>query len=179
MVGLYVPKPHTLHAAPSDPAKPSSQMHSAMDTAPLSETVLAGHARHTDPPVIFRYVPPSHAWQLPLPFARLNNPAAHAVHAAPSDPSVPTKQIQSVRASLPLGELVLDGHSEQTVPAIMSRYVPAPHAAHAGFDPVFALYSPAGHASHGPPFGPSKPALQKQFVTAVLIVDEEAFPGQA
>jgi hypothetical protein len=46
-------------------------------------------------------------------------------------------------------------------------------------DPVDALYLPASHTVHGPPFGPVAPALQVQFVKAALPAGELEFDGQA
>jgi len=53
----------------------------------------------------------------------------------------------------------------------------AGQAVHAA-DPVDALYLPASHAVHGPPFGPVAPALQLQFVKASLPAGELEFDGQ-
>jgi hypothetical protein len=54
----------------------------------------------------------------------------------------------------------------------------AGQAVHAAV-PVDALYLPASHAVHGPPFGPVAPALQVQFVKAALPAGELEFDGQA
>eukprot|EP00961_Rhodomonas_salina_P078215 1051112-Rhodomonas_salina.1 len=50
-----------------------------------------------------------HWEQAPEPFTALYVPIAHAEHAAPSEPSNPTLQMQSVMSSLPLRECVLEG----------------------------------------------------------------------
>eukprot|EP00961_Rhodomonas_salina_P298139 3937827-Rhodomonas_salina.2 len=86
---LYVPSPHAVHATPSHPSNPTSQMQSSTSSLPSSESVLAGHLAHTDPPVSFRYVPASHPVHAPDPLAPLYTPTPHAllVHAAPSAPS--------------------------------------------------------------------------------------------
>jgi hypothetical protein len=54
----------------------------------------------------------------------------------------------------------------------------AGQAVHAAV-PIDALYLPASHAMHGPPFGPVAPALQVQFVKAALPPGELEFDGQA
>ena len=54
----------------------------------------------------------------------------------------------------------------------------AGHVVHAA-DPVDALYLPASHAVHGPPFGPVAPAMQVQFVKAALPAGELEIDGQA
>jgi hypothetical protein len=58
------------------------------------------------------------------------------------------------------------------------EYVPAPQSVHRA-DPVSALYFPATHVVHEPPSGPVHPALQVQFVNAVLPAGESEFDGQA
>lgn len=58
------------------------------------------------------------------------------------------------------------------------EYLPDPQFAHAA-DPAFALYFPAAHRSHGPPFGPFEPALQVQSNCASLPASEFDLGGQA
>eukprot|EP00961_Rhodomonas_salina_P187173 2527263-Rhodomonas_salina.1 len=48
---LYVPTVHAEHTDPSTPSYPMLQMQPAMTSLPVSESVLAGHVRHTEPAV--------------------------------------------------------------------------------------------------------------------------------
>eukprot|EP00961_Rhodomonas_salina_P100316 1349281-Rhodomonas_salina.1 len=58
----------------------------------VGESELAEQPTQTEPPVTFRYVPASHAVQLPDPLTALYKPAAQAVHANPCDPWYPMLQ---------------------------------------------------------------------------------------
>eukprot|EP00961_Rhodomonas_salina_P249271 3369386-Rhodomonas_salina.1 len=100
-----------MHAFPSGPSYPTSQMQSVIASLPKSELVLAGQLRHTDPPVTFRYVPAAQSEHMPDPFTPLYVPSGQAEQAAPSDPSYPTLQMQSVTWSLPTIESVFPGQA--------------------------------------------------------------------
>ena len=69
--------------------------------------------------------------------------------------------MQSVRATLVVGELE-----------------PVGHAVHKTL-PVVSLYFPVTHAVHGPPSGPVCPVKQMQFVTDELVLGEEERKGHA
>jgi hypothetical protein len=56
------------------------------------------------------------------------------------------------------------------VAPVVLKYLPAPQSVHAT-DPATALYFPATHATHAPPFGPVNPRLQTQASTAVCAVN--------
>eukprot|EP00961_Rhodomonas_salina_P025881 349769-Rhodomonas_salina.1 len=112
-----VPTTHALHAPPA-PSYPMLHRHMSLPTA---ESLFAGQLTH-----------------VPDPFTSLYAPAAHGEHAAPSVPSYPTLQMQSVIASLPSSEPVLAGHDRHTDPPVTSRYVPASQLEQ-GSDPLTGL----------------------------------------
>lgn len=93
---LYLPALHALHADPSNPSNPGRQTQYSIPSLPNCEWVFAGHCRHTEPPVAFRYVPAAQSEHDPDPFTPLYLPCGHAEHADPSEPSNPTWQVQSV-----------------------------------------------------------------------------------
>eukprot|EP00961_Rhodomonas_salina_P025301 341107-Rhodomonas_salina.1 len=150
---LYLPKPHAEHTAPSDPSYPARQMQSVMLLLPIREYVFDGQTRHADAAVLLRYDPAAQSVQLPDPFTPLYVPIAHAEHAAPSQPSCPTSQMQSLMLSLPVSEYVLNGQLWQPEAAVLFWYDPATQPKHVP-DPFMLLYFPASHATHGPPSAP-------------------------
>eukprot|EP00961_Rhodomonas_salina_P158275 2130601-Rhodomonas_salina.1 len=105
-------------------------MQSAMSSLPTSEFELEGQPSHADAAVMFWYVPTEHCEHVPEPLTSLNEPPAHAEHAAPSDPSNPTLHVQSAMLSLPISEFVLAGQLKQTDPSVLFKYVPAAHSMH-------------------------------------------------
>ena len=89
--------------------------------------------------------------------------------------------MQFVKAALPSGALEFDPGQEMhveidTCPSFV-EYFPVPQSEQVAV-PVNALYFPATHAAHRPPFGPVDPALQVQLVKAVLPTSELEFDGQ-
>ena len=99
-----------MHASPSDvPLCPAKHWQSSRASLPDAELVPAGHVAHPPAPVTAVYLP-----------------AAHALHASPSEAAVyPATHTQSVNASLSAAELVCSGHAAQL--------------------PVSAMYHPASH----------------------------------
>ena len=188
---LNVPASHALHAAPSEvPLYPAKHLQPSL---PDAELVPIGHRRHT-----------------PVPIAGLYLPVSHAEHAAPSDvPLYPIKHVQSIKSSLPNGELVPAGHGEHSTAPVATLYVPAPHAVHSATvyparhtqsvalllpfaelvceghavqvsDPVTSLYVPALHALHcNPSDARVYPATHKQSVNSLLPSAELVCEGQA
>ena len=65
--------------------------------------------------------------------------------------------------------------SQMPVPTALLNF-PLSHAVQLPFAAT-VLYFPATHASHGPPSGPEKPALQVQFAKDELLKGEAEFPG--
>jgi hypothetical protein len=63
------------------------------------------------------------------------------------------------------------------VPPTVSEYMPALQFVQAPLPDTF-LYLPAGHTVHRPPFGPVKPTLQVQAVSAELDPGEFELAGQ-
>jgi hypothetical protein len=123
---LYVPAPHAVHSAPSEPAVyPATQMQSYTPSLPADELVPAGQLEHAPAPVTDLYLP-----------------ASHAAHATPSDSAVcPAMQLQSPTPVLAKDELVPQGHAEHAPVPVSGLYVPTPHAVHSTpSDP--AVYPP-------------------------------------
>jgi hypothetical protein len=90
-------------------------------------------------------------------------------------------QVQLVKAALPAGELELDGqalHFELSAAPSVVEYVPVPQSVQVAV-PVNALYFPATHCVHEPPFDLVDPVLQVQLVKAALPAGELEFDGQA
>ena len=94
---------------------------------------------HAKEPVVFLYLP-----------------ATHAVHVPPFGPVKPMLHVQAARAELAIGELELVGQARQVVATVaptVVEYLPAPQLVHTAV-PVVFLYVPATQAVHGPPLGP-------------------------
>eukprot|EP00961_Rhodomonas_salina_P300037 3939423-Rhodomonas_salina.4 len=149
-----------------------------MPSVPASDTVFAGHMKHTDPAVSFRYVPAAHAVHDPDPFTGLYDPTEQAWHAAPSDPAYPMSQTQSVIASDPSIESVFSGQPTQTVPPVTFMYLPASQTVHAD-EPVTFLNFPLSQAVQLPPSGPVNPTSQTHASTVSLPAVEFELLGQA
>jgi hypothetical protein len=114
-------------------------------------------------PVVVRYLPAPqsmHVAATDAPVAVEYLPAPQSVHVLPAEAPLAVEY-------LPLA------HSTQSVDAslpVAPEYLPAPQSVHAT-DPATALYFPATHATHAPPFGPVNPRLQTQASTAVCSVN--------
>lgn len=106
-------------------------------------------------------------------------PGGHASHSPPSEPMKPALQTQKSTVGDPGPDDVSSGHATHVsddIAPVASEYVSLGHSSHAP-GPLSALYDPARHASHSPPFGPVKPALHSQSVKAVLPGLESALTG--
>lgn len=168
---LYFPTGQAEQAAPPDPSYPIVQIQSESSSLPRSEVVLAGHETHVELSVSIRYVPSSHRVHDPDPFVGLYDPAVHAVHLLPPDPSNPTLQMQSVMSSLPNSEFVFAGQIRHADPSVTFRYSPAAQSEHVP-DPLTPLYLPSEHAVQATPLDPSYPILHTQSVIASLPTSE-------
>eukprot|EP00961_Rhodomonas_salina_P127783 1722686-Rhodomonas_salina.1 len=89
-----------------------------MSALPTSEKVLAGHEKHNDPAVAFRYVPAEHAVHDPDPFTALYEPTEQLRHNAPSRPSYPMLQMQPRLSPVFAAESVWFGQLRQVVAAL-------------------------------------------------------------
>jgi len=83
---------------------------------------------------------------------------------------------QSCTAVVPDSARKPAGHAVQTG-APLAAYVSAEHTLHAAL-PEILFAVPAGHATHGPTFGPVYPELHEQSLTFVLLNNEFAFAEQ-
>jgi hypothetical protein len=86
----------------------------------------------------------------------------------------PELQVHAAGTELESGEFELVGHARHvaaTVAATVVEYFAAVQSRHRAV-PVMILYFPAAQAVHVPPFGPVKPILQRQAVTATLAAGE-------
>jgi hypothetical protein len=160
---LYFPPTHAEQVPPSGPENPASQVQLVKYKLPTGELEFDGQSMH-----------------VVVPFNALYCPATHAAHGPPFGPVDPALQVQLVKAALPEGELEFDGqtkHVEIAEDPTAVEYVPAAQSEQVAV-PVNALYCPATHAAHGPPFGPVKPALQRQSVLVVLDCFDRDWSGQ-
>jgi len=90
-------------------------------------------------------------------------------------------QVQLDNALLAAGASELAGHikhSESDVAPTVVEYLPVPQAMQ-GSAPADAVYFPATHWVHMPPFGRVKPALHLQSVDIELPAGESAFARHA
>ena len=112
--------------------------------------------------VLVEYVPGKQSVHAALPLLVLYFPATQPVHGPPFGPVKPALHVQAASAELPLAELELGSHARQvaaSVAFVVVEYVRAAQFVHAAV-PLVVLYFPATQPTHGPPFGPVKPALQ-------------------
>ena len=113
------------------------------------------------------YVPAAQLVHAKLPMTVLYFPAAHTLHAPPSDPVKPILQSQLLDLTTDcelLGQLL---QVATAVAPVAAEYVLALQSVQPAL-PEFALYLPAPHAAHAPPSGPEKPATHTQSVGASL-----------
>ena len=132
-------------------------------------------------PEIVEYVPPAQRAQEAEPGEILYVPAVQIVQDPPSGPLDPLLHVQSLRASLPDGDDDWEGqlkHMLAVVAPEIVEYLPMPQLMHVLDEPGEILYMPATHSEHGPPSGPSAPALQVQAVAMRLPTGELEFDGQ-
>jgi hypothetical protein len=111
--------------------------HSVHAVDPASEYFPATQFAHSLEPVARAYVPAVQFVQALFDEVFLNFPAAHASHTAPSYPALHTHAVR--------------GHDLEV--ALMPQSVHAEES-------LSCEYFPTSHSTHGPPFGPEKPALQ-------------------
>jgi hypothetical protein len=118
----------------------------------------------------------------PEPVALFHVPVGHGEHGPPSGPVWPALHVQMLDALQPLHDAPeLVAHATQvpaSVAPVVVEYVPAAQSVHTIL-PVAILYLPATHVVHVPPFGPVKPALQVQAVSAELEIGELELVGHA
>jgi hypothetical protein len=113
------------------------------------------------------YVPAAQLVHAKLPMTVLYFPAAHTLHAPPSDPVKPILQSQLLDLTTDcelLGQLL---QVATAVAPVAAEYVLALQSVQPAL-PEFALYLPTPHAAHAPPSGPEKPATHTQSVGASL-----------
>ena len=146
---------------------------------------MLGHITHALAPAVLEYVPvghKTHVFGLVAPTAPEYAPAGHGTHVfelfAPVAPEyVPATQLRHALA--PAAEYFPAGHkihtAEELAPAV-PEYCPDRQLTHAPV-PVTVLYCPAGHAVHGPPFGPVYPASHTQLVSSPLFAGAREFTG--
>jgi hypothetical protein len=180
---LYFPATHGAHGPPSGPADPALQVQLVKAALPAGELEFDGQALHVElaaAPTAVEYVLAPQSRQVTVPVNDLYFPATHSAQGPPFGPVDPVLQVQLVKDALPSGELEFGGqalHFEMAVAPTAAEYVPAPQGVQVTV-PVNALYFPAVHGAHGPPFGPVDPVLQVQLVKAELPTGEMEFDGQ-
>ena len=94
-------------------------------------------------------------------------PAAHASHGPPSFPVNPAWHVQLATLGWPPGDVVYAGQALQVVAARLFWKLSGAQKVQ-GAEPAAALYCPAEHAWHGPPWRPVYPAVHTQSVFVVL-----------
>jgi len=207
VMSLYFPSTHATHEPPFGPLKPVLQAQAATAELETGEIELEGQLEHVDTPAA-EYFPAPQAVHTAepamekdpavqvvhdaLPVMSLYFPSTHATHEPPFGPEKPVLQAQAAIAELETGEIELEGQFEH-VPTPAAEYFPAPQAVHTVEPatekdpavqvvhdalPVVFLYAPPEHATHEPPFGPEKPALQMQAAIAELEAGDIEFEGQ-
>jgi hypothetical protein len=148
-------------------------VHSMQLSDPVALYVPAMHSVQMLTPAAL-YVPAEQFVQAEEPVADFQVPAPQGVHAVPSAPVYPARQVQIELSSI---EKVLSGHTVQFgatadeyvfasqgmhVPApVVFLYVPAVHDVHAT-EPVMVLYVPVSQAVHAVPSTPMYPARHVQ-----------------
>ena len=108
-------------------------------------------------------------------------PAVQRVQDPPLGPLDPMLHVQSLGALLPDGDDDREGqlrHVLDVVAPEVVEYVPLTQRAQDA-EPGELLYMPATHSEHGPPSGPSAPAVQVQAVAMGLPAGEWEFDGQS
>ena len=179
---LYLPAPHPTHGPPFGPVKPASHAHSDTPPLPAGASECAGHALHVPSPVAptaSEYLPAPQSSHAASPVPALYLPAPHSTHGPPFGPVKPASQIHADTPALPAGAFAFAGHAEHvpsSVCPVAPEYLPAPQYVHAA-SPAPALYLPAAQSTHGPPFGPVKPASQIHPDTPPLPAGASEFAG--
>jgi hypothetical protein len=156
----------------------------ACETLPAADVAFAWHAWHVVAvvaPAAVEYVPAPQSVHPALPAIILYFPATQAAHGPPSAPVKPTLHVQLPAAELAFDELEFAGHArhvEASVAPVLIEYVPVKQSVHVAL-PLAILYFPATQATHGPPSGPVKPALQAQELITELPPGDVEFAGHA
>ena len=180
LTSLYLPATQAVHVPPFAPVYPPLQAHAALAELELGALALAGQATQVEDalaPAVPEYVASPQSVHASLPVVALYLPATHTEHTPPFGPEYPTLQAHDV---LDAAELELAGQAtqlESAVAAIVTEYVPAEQSEQAA-EPLTALYLPATHPEHVPPFAPVYPVLQEQAPTAELELGALEFEGQ-
>jgi hypothetical protein len=175
LVVLNFPATQAVHAPPSGPVYPGAHTHCDNNPLPAPETVFAGHVWHTSivAPTAVEYLPARQSEHTAEPFATLNLPATHALHATrPPAPVYPASHMHAALALLPAGEMLLvrqDVHTALVVAAVAVEYVLTAHNVHA-CDPAEVLYVPDKHAEQTPPLAPVYPRSHRHCVETLLPV---------
>ncbi len=153
LTGLYVPTSHDEHTPPFGPVNPALQAQAATAELVVGDMVLTGHVTQVAAAVaavVVEYVPTPQLLHAALPVAILYVPGGHAEHGPPSGPVYPalqdtptqgppagpedpTLQVQSVTASLKLGDILLLGQFKQAdtlVAPSVPEYFPAAQFVH-------------------------------------------------
>ena len=147
VVDLNFPTSQAVHAVPSAPVYPATQVHIELIA---TEKVLCGHGEQgvvaaTSDEKKFAL----HEVHATEPVADFHAPTPQGVHSLPSLPVYPAWQVHDVIAGLLEAEKVLSGHAEQFT-AATNEYVFTPHVEHVP-RPVRVLYSPGAHCVHSTP----------------------------
>jgi hypothetical protein len=154
---FHVPTPQGVHSVPSAPVYPARQVQIKLLSA---DNELARHGEQVSNAiavVAVEKVFTAHGVQSAEPVADFHVPTPQGVHAAPSAPVYPARQVQIELFTV---EMVLFGHIEQ-VAAAADEYVFTPHDLQS-IELVTFLYVPASQGVHAVPPEPVYPAMQVQ-----------------
>ena len=155
------------------------------DADPGAEEELAGHETHALDPVRFEYAPAGqdvHTTDELAPVMLEYAPAGQDVHEAEEFAPVRFEYVPATQLThtlAPAAEYVPTGHKAHTteeLAPVALEYAPAAQLSH-GLDPVTALYCPAAHTVHTPPFGPENPASHVQLIRNPLKTGAREFAG--
>ena len=157
--------------------------HTADEFAPTSaEYVPAVQLTHAVAPASTEYLPAVQLTHALAPAAPEYAPASQLTHAAEEFAPVSAEYVpatQLTHALAPAAAYVPTGHKAHTlvlVAPVAFEYSPAAQFKH-GLDPVTALYCPAAHVTHTPPFCPENPASQVQLTRNPLKTPAREFDG--
>ena len=168
-----------VHSVPLAPLYPARQVQDVSRLLDAAEKVLSGHGEQevdATAATSVEYVDALHDVHATEPVADFHSPAAQGVHAVPSAPVYPARQVHDVSTSLLNADQVLFGQVEQNVAAVADVYVFISQCVHTAL-PATLLYVPAAQGVHAVPSAPVYPARHVQDASTVLLAAEKVLFG--
>ena len=168
-----------VHSVPLAPLYPARQVQDVSRLLDAAENVLSGHGEQevdATAATSVEYVDALHDVHATEPVADFHLPAAQGVHAVPSAPVYPARQVHDVSIALFDAAHEFVGHAEQNVAAVANVYVFISQCVHTAL-PVTFLYVPAAQGVHAVPSAPVYPARHVQDASTVLLAAEKVLFG--